>query len=70
MIEETIPARQMGKFGIITNSVICFGVFICYLVGSGLNNDYLSDSWFYWRIVFGFPIIISIISLVFLKWAY
>jgi len=58
MIEETVPNHLLGQFGIVTNLSITFGQMISIFAGVGLTSPTLSNSNYYWRFVFLFPLVL------------
>ena len=65
MLDETVPAHLVGAFGIMTNFYIAFGILLNFLLGLGLPQDpllYSQDQ--FWRISYGFPILLCVVQLV------
>jgi MFS family permease len=65
MIEETLPAHLISKFGVYPNIYMNFGIMIVMLLGAGLNNKSPKDDWF-WRVCYGMPIVVLSIGIILL----
>jgi len=78
-INETAPNEYKGSFGVLTQFMCCFGIFIPSLMGLALptqeelelqpsRSDFIIGQ--YWRIFFGLPIIFAIVQVVLLAFVF
>lgn len=66
MVEENVPAEQVGFWALSTNFFIVMGIAVSDVLGLGLPKSntpevYTSD---YWRIIYGSPIVNTVIVLI------
>ena len=66
IIEETIPDYVIDKgYGVSTNCSICFGIFVCFLLGIAMPQDSEElKTTHMWRIVYLFPVLNSILAII------
>lgn len=70
-IFECVSKELSGVFGTATGTFICIGSTACLLLGLTLpteKEEYGEDEW--WRLTFGFPLLISMIITVPLLFVY
>lgn len=67
-LNSIAPVSISGKMGSMNQLLTCYGVILAYALGFIIDQD--KDDEIRWRILVGFPIIPSLLSIVSLKWIF
>lgn len=67
-LNSLAPISVSGKIGSMNQLLTCFGVITAYSLGFIIQLD--REDEIRWRILVGFPLIPSIISIISLKWLF
>lgn len=68
-LNSIAPLSISGKMGSMNQLLTCYGVICAYCLGFIVNQDNSEDE-IRWRILVGFPILPSILSIISLKWLF
>lgn len=67
-LNSLAPVSVSGKIGSMNQLQTCFGVITAYILGFLINQD--PEDEIRWRVLVGFPMIPSLISIVSLTWLF
>ena len=65
-LNSLAPVSVSGKIGSMNQLLTCYGVITAYALGFLINQD--KNDEIRWRILVGFPMVPSILSMISLKW--
>lgn len=69
LVSELSPTELRGPYGSFTQILITFGIMLAYFMGLVIPDKIKDDDHSflvegYWRILFGFPILLGIIQII------